>query len=146
MLSLESTPVELDSKTTNLVCWINSRKFCSLSLSLLFESYTTYRPRSSQCNHAVVAVGWGVENGIKYWLIKNSWGENWGDKGFIKVKMGSGGVGQDCGMYTCGSNGSQQTVPPAPPSPPPAASCDLKKYLGDVTGDNWSINGVPSVW
>ena len=39
-------------------------------------------------NHAVLAIGWGTENGIPYWLIKNSWGKSFGDDGFIKVKRG----------------------------------------------------------
>ena len=40
-------------------------------------------------NHAVTVVGYGTEKGIPYWLIKNSWGNWWGDNGFIKVKRGS---------------------------------------------------------
>ena len=60
--------------------------------------------------------------------------------------MGTGGVGGDCGMYTCALNGNQQALPPAPPPPTYPASCDLTKYLGDITGDNWIISGVESTW
>lgn len=39
-------------------------------------------------DHSITIVGYGEENGIKYWVVLNSWGEKWGDKGFIKVKRG----------------------------------------------------------
>jgi len=44
-------------------------------------------------NHAVTVVGYGTEGGIDYWLIKNSWAERWGDKGYIKVKRGVNACG-----------------------------------------------------
>ena len=54
--------------------------------SLILSSLNSYR--KGQANHAVVTVGWGTENNVPYWLIKNSWGTGYGDKGYIKVKRG----------------------------------------------------------
>ncbi|KAK9099525.1 hypothetical protein Syun_026570 [Stephania yunnanensis] len=50
-------------------------------------------------NHAVLAVGYGVENGVPYWLVKNSWGADWGDHGYFKIEMGK----NMCGVATCSS-------------------------------------------
>jgi len=44
--------------------------------------------------HAVEMVGWGTESGVDYWLIKNSWNEQWGDGGFFKIKRGV----NECGI------------------------------------------------
>lgn len=39
--------------------------------------------------HAVKLLGYGVENGTKYWLLANSWNEHWGEKGFFRILRGS---------------------------------------------------------
>lgn len=33
--------------------------------------------------HAVKIIGWGEDAGINYWLVVNSWNEDWGDKGLF---------------------------------------------------------------
>ncbi|XP_045804316.1 zingipain-1-like [Trifolium pratense] len=37
-------------------------------------------------NHAMTIVGYGEENGEKYWLVKNSWANDWGESGYVKMK------------------------------------------------------------
>eukprot|EP00003_Mantamonas_plastica_P005922 TRINITY_DN1482_c0_g1_i1.p1 TRINITY_DN1482_c0_g1~~TRINITY_DN1482_c0_g1_i1.p1 ORF type:complete len:300 (+),score=93.33 TRINITY_DN1482_c0_g1_i1:179-1078(+) len=44
--------------------------------------------------HAIMIVGWGVENNTPYWIVSNSWTTNWGDKGFFKILRGS----DECGI------------------------------------------------
>eukprot|EP00747_Dinoflagellata_sp_TGD_P167106 gnl/TRDRNA2_/TRDRNA2_190984_c0_seq1.p1 gnl/TRDRNA2_/TRDRNA2_190984_c0~~gnl/TRDRNA2_/TRDRNA2_190984_c0_seq1.p1 ORF type:complete len:373 (-),score=92.22 gnl/TRDRNA2_/TRDRNA2_190984_c0_seq1:64-1182(-) len=39
--------------------------------------------------HAIKIMGFGTEGGVPYWLVANSWNEDWGDHGFFKIKRGS---------------------------------------------------------
>ena len=41
---------------------------------------------------AIKCIGWGTERGVDYWLMANSWGKNWGENGFFKIRRGDCGV------------------------------------------------------
>ena len=53
--------------------------------------FTDYECSNDHTNHAVTAVGYGVLDGMKYFKIKNSWG-NWGENGYIKMRRDNGNM------------------------------------------------------
>jgi cathepsin B len=48
--------------------------------------------------HAVKILGWGVEDSTPYWLVANSWNEDWGDKGYFKIQRGNNECGIESGI------------------------------------------------
>jgi cathepsin B len=48
--------------------------------------------------HAVRIVGWGVENGNKYWKVANSWNPYWGEDGYFRIKRGNSECGIEDGV------------------------------------------------
>lgn len=52
------------------------------------------RPEWIEVSHSVLCYGWGESKGVKYWLLQNSWGHHWGDRGNFKMLRGddSGGI------------------------------------------------------
>jgi len=68
----------------------------------VYQDFLTYKSgvyswdRKSQQlgGHAVKVLGWGTDGGKDYWLVANSWNEDWGDKGYFKIAKGK----NECGI------------------------------------------------
>ena len=62
---------------------------CGVDATSKMESYTggIYSEEGAHSiDHIISIVGWGVaDTGDEYWLMRNSWGEPWGEKGFMRI-------------------------------------------------------------
>ena len=61
---------------------------------------TSTRCPTSGINHAVTLVGYGTQNNVAYWIVKNSWGKNWGENGYFRIRRGNGTCGINCYITT----------------------------------------------
>jgi len=63
-----------------------------------FENYASgvysHTTGSILGGHAIRIVGWGVDNGVKYWKVANSWNPYWGEEGYFRIKRGT----NECGI------------------------------------------------
>ena len=62
----------------------------------VFEDFLTYKSGIYKYEtgkrtalHTVKLIGWGVEDGVPFWRVVNSWNEDWGEEGQFRIRMGT---------------------------------------------------------
>ena len=78
---------------------------CSIDAAPIHD-YTTgiVIDPGQRIDHAISVVGWGTArpSGQKYWIVRNSWGEYWGEMGYFRVAFGALKIEERCVWATIG--------------------------------------------
>jgi cathepsin F len=70
---------------------LNASMFNYYSRGIMNYPDTICSPR--KLNHAVNIVGFGISaRGVKYWVVRNTWGPTWGEDGYVRIARGTCGV------------------------------------------------------
>jgi len=79
---------------------------CGIAVPQALDDYTggIYCDDSGDLEivHDISVVGYGEEDGNKYWLVRNSWGSHWGEEGMFRVCRGTNNIAieSDCSWAT----------------------------------------------
>jgi cathepsin F len=81
-------------KNGPLAIALNAESLIDYKSGIIDESSDECYPKT--LNHGVTLVGYGSENGKYFWIVKNSFGADWGEKGYFRIARGKG----TCGINT----------------------------------------------
>ncbi|VDK40542.1 unnamed protein product [Gongylonema pulchrum] len=88
--------VQFPHNETVMQAWVAQKGPLSVGIDadlLMYYKHGILHPPRKLCppsmiNHGVLIVGYGAENGMPFWIIKNSWGEKWGEAGYFRLMRG----------------------------------------------------------
>jgi C1A family cysteine protease len=107
------------------------RAFSSYKSGILTASACVSGCDSPRIDHAVLLVGFGVDASTQqeFWIVQNSWGTSWGEKGFVRLAMSGEIYNSDLKAYgTCGINAN----PAAPEATETKDGCEKDKCGGEL--------------
>jgi cathepsin B len=88
------------TKVNNIMAEISTYGPVTASFSVYedFMSYSTgvYQHTTGEYvgGHAIEIIGYGTDNGVDYWTVKNSWNPSWGEDGYFRIRKGN----NECGI------------------------------------------------
>uniref|UniRef100_A0A915Q721 Uncharacterized protein n=1 Tax=Setaria digitata TaxID=48799 RepID=A0A915Q721_9BILA len=88
--------VRIPNNETVMKAWVAQRGPLSVGIDAELLAYykggilhpSRARCPSSKIDHGVLITGYGVHNSMPYWIIKNSWGPQWGENGYFRLMRG----------------------------------------------------------
>lgn len=110
------------------------------------ENTVYNRCSNGQTNHAVGVVGWKKPEGTAKvpFIMKNSWGTEWGDKGYMSLPLGCDSFGEEVAFIAV--EGVSPCVPPAIKLPAlVSASAGVEILLGVKDNPQWSFEWFSGV-
>lgn len=81
----------------------------------LYQGGVLTQTCGNKLDHGVLVVGYGTDDGVDYWKVKNSWGASWGEEGYLRITRAIPGDGE-CGIQ------DQPTYPVVQASSAPPAA------------------------
>lgn len=117
MKAVATTPVSV------VIMAVRRRRVGQSDLHLYSGGVLDDRSCGTELDHAVLAVGYGTDDGKDYWKVKNSWGESWGESGYIRMARNKNMCGiAEKASYPTGVKPEGPSPGPSPPTTPPTPS------------------------
>lgn len=76
-----------------VACGINAEPLLNYTGGVFEDS----KIADKMTNHIISVVGWGSDEGGQHWIVRNSWGEYWGEMGYFRLRMGGNELGMEDG-------------------------------------------------